>query len=213
MRSFFAPLFAASVLAFAITGCGAPADEAGDTSATAEELTSFGQSIVGTFDRIDGSGAPNQLNLAANATYTSTNIIKCITTPCLPVVTHGTWSTTGSGSYARLRLAPSNAPAVTYAASVSSAGVLKLTTTVGTAVVSHFARPAICGGIAAIKCADSTKTCVINQTGVSDPAGVCRSQGDIGTFCGGIGGLKCWTGLTCTITETGHTDLGGTCTL
>jgi hypothetical protein len=213
MRSFFAPLFAASVLAFAITGCGAPADEAGDTSATAEELTSFGQSIVGTFDRVDGSGAPNQLNLAANATYTSTNVIKCITTPCLPVVSHGTWSTSGSGSSTKLRLAPSNAAAVSYYASVSSAGVLKLTTTVGSAVVSHFARPAICGGIAAIKCADSTQTCVINQTGVSDAAGVCRTRGDIGTFCGGIGGLKCWTGLTCTITETGHTDLGGTCTL
>jgi hypothetical protein len=213
MRSFFAPLFVASALAFAITGCGAAPDQADDTTSSSEALSTLGQKLVGSYTRTSGTGAPNALTLVASGTFTASTNVVCVAAPCNPVASSGTWTTSGGVSYGTLRLATTNSSAVTYRVAFGSTGSVTLTTTDSRHLVSTFARvavPELCGGIGALKC-PTGKTCVYDDATQPDAAGKCYAQGARGTMCGGIGGLRCDTGLSCIIDSSGVADAAGIC--
>src|SRR3954468_7420041 len=95
MRSFFTNIVVAAFTAgtLALTACGAaPSDE---TGATSEALSSLGSAIVGSYARVDGSGAHDAITFNADGTYFADDVVYCIKAPCPPIRTKGAWRTTG----------------------------------------------------------------------------------------------------------------------
>jgi hypothetical protein len=217
MRSFIPSFVVAGFASLALTlvGCGAAPAETSESESAAEALSSLGQSIVGSYARTDGSGAPDDITFYDDGTYTADTVVYCVAAPCPPIASGGKWSTTGSGSTGTLRLAPRGGTAVSYKLSVAkSGGQITLARADGSGLVEHMHRtdlPELCGGIAALPC-PSAKTCVYDYPPAhADPTGLCYARGARGTMCGGIAGFQCNPGLTCVISDPNISDASGIC--
>jgi len=220
MRSFVSlagcfALASAFVSLTALAGCAASTADATDVGTTSEALSTLGKSIVGEWDRTDGSG-PLDITLQSDGTYFEDDQVYCFRAPCPPVRVKGAWSlASASSTKGTLRLYPAAGGTKTYALAYASSGPVLTLSANGN--VEHLHRPAptaggdgaMCGGIAGLPCADGL-TCVIDDPNVADAAGVCRARGERGTFCGGIAALPCNDGLYCVITAT-YPDAGGVC--
>jgi hypothetical protein len=161
------PAFTAVLLAAAVSGCAAAPQDADDSQGSTEEqsiisLSTFGKSLVGTFTRLDGSGAPERLTLAADGTYAADRVVQCFRAPCPMIHETGRFTATGTGTTGTLTLKSSNGTTQTFAVTSQNAGaVLELSAAGRT---QHMARaPMVCGGITGRTCASMAATVEIEN--------------------------------------------------